>query len=62
MAVREDLLAVLSSQRDRCLAREPGFRRGDVEEGLRHALRSARAAGRAVLSVSPGMLRESGRS
>jgi hypothetical protein len=30
------------------LARELGMRRGDVEEELRHALRSARAAGHAV--------------
>jgi predicted Zn-ribbon and HTH transcriptional regulator len=30
------------------LARELGMRRGDMEDDLRHALRSARAAGHAV--------------
>jgi predicted Zn-ribbon and HTH transcriptional regulator len=33
------------------LARELGLKRGDVEEDLRHALRSARAAGRQIVVV-----------
>jgi hypothetical protein len=53
MTVRKDLLALLSSQPRSVssLARELGFRRGDVEEDLRHALRSARAAGHRVVVV-----------
>jgi len=53
MTVRKDLLALLSSQPRSVssLARELGFRRGDVEEDLRHALRSARAAGHRVIVV-----------
>jgi len=53
MTVRKDLLALLSSQPRSVssLARELGFRRGDVEEDLRHALRSARAAGHRVTVV-----------
>jgi len=33
------------------LARELGLKRGDVEDDLRHALRSARAAGHQILVV-----------
>jgi len=33
------------------LARELGLKRGDVEDDLRHALRSARAAGQEILVV-----------
>jgi transcriptional regulator len=53
MTVRKDLLALLSSQPRSVssLARELGFRRGDMEEDLRHALRSARAAGHQVVVV-----------
>ena len=53
MTVRKDLLALLSTQPRSVssLARELGFRRGDVEEDLRHALRSARAAGHRVTVV-----------
>ena len=53
MTVRKDLLALLSSQPRSVssLARELGFRRGDVEEDLRHALRSARAAGHRVIVI-----------
>ena len=53
MTVRKELLALLSSQPRSVssLARELGFRRGDVEEDLRHALRSARAAGHRVIVV-----------
>jgi len=61
MTVRKDLLAVLSSQPRSVswLARELGFRRGDVEEDLRHALRSARAAGHTV-TVIPARCRSCG--
>jgi predicted Zn-ribbon and HTH transcriptional regulator len=53
MTVRKDLLALLSTQPRSVssLARDLGFRRGDVEEDLRHALRSARAAGHRVIVV-----------
>jgi predicted Zn-ribbon and HTH transcriptional regulator len=53
MTVRTDLLGLLSSQPRSVssLARELGFSRGDVEEDLRHALRSARAAGHHVIVV-----------
>ena len=53
MTVRKDLIARLSSQPRSLssLAREMGFSRGDVEESLRHALRSARAAGHRVIVV-----------
>ena len=58
MTVRKDLLALLSSQPRSVssLARELGLRRGDMEEDLRHALRSARAAGHRV-SVVPARCR-----
>src|SRR5438128_623872 len=50
VTVRKDLLALLSVQPRSVssLAREMGLRRGDVEEDLRHALRSARAAGHRI--------------
>jgi predicted Zn-ribbon and HTH transcriptional regulator len=53
MTVRKELVAVLSSQPRSVswLARELGFRRGDVEEDLRHALRSARASGHKVTVI-----------
>ncbi len=41
------------------LAREFGLRRGDVEEDLRHALRSARAAGHTIV-VTPARCRACG--
>ncbi len=61
MTVRTDLLALLSSQPRSVssLARELGFTRGDVEEDLRHALRSARAAGHQV-TVIPARCRSCG--
>ena len=61
MTVRKDLLALLSSQPRSVssLARELGFTRGDVEEDLRHALRSARAAGHQV-TVIPARCRSCG--
>ena len=47
MAFRRQLLDLLSSEfrSVSSLARELGMARGDVEDDLRHALRSARAAG-----------------
>ena len=53
MTVRKDLVVLLSSQPRSVssLARELGLTRGDVEEDLRHALRSARAAGHRVIVV-----------
>jgi predicted Zn-ribbon and HTH transcriptional regulator len=47
MAFRKQLLDLLSYEfrSASSLARELGMTRGDVEEDLRHALRSARAAG-----------------
>ena len=41
------------------LARELGMRRGDVEEELRHAIRSARAAGERVV-IEPAKCRQCG--
>jgi predicted Zn-ribbon and HTH transcriptional regulator len=41
------------------IARELGLKRGDVEEDLRHAIRSARAAGRRVL-IEPARCRACG--
>jgi predicted Zn-ribbon and HTH transcriptional regulator len=53
MTIRKNLLALLSAQPRSVssLARELGFTRGDVEEDLRHALRSARAAGHRVMVI-----------
>ena len=53
MVFRKDLLTLLSAQPRSIssLARDLGLRRGDVEEDLRHALRSARAAGHQVVVI-----------
>jgi predicted Zn-ribbon and HTH transcriptional regulator len=53
MAFRKDLLTLLSAQPRSvsALARELGLRRDDIEEDLRHALRSARAAGHQVVVI-----------
>jgi hypothetical protein len=50
---RKDLVALLAGEPRSVssIARELGLRRGDVEEDLRHALRSARAAGHEILVV-----------
>jgi predicted Zn-ribbon and HTH transcriptional regulator len=50
MAFRKDLLALLSDQPRSAssLARELGLKRADIEEDLRHAIRSAQAAGHRV--------------
>jgi predicted Zn-ribbon and HTH transcriptional regulator len=61
MAFRKDILTLLSVERRSVssLARELGLKRGDVEEDLRHALRSARAAGHQVV-VTPARCRTCG--
>ena len=41
------------------IARELGLKRGDVEDDLRHAIRSARASGRRVL-IEPARCRSCG--
>lgn len=53
MAFRKDLLTLLSVQPRSVssLARDLGLTRGDVEEDLRHALRSAKAAGHQVVVI-----------
>ena len=50
MTIRKDLLTLVGLQPRSVssLARELGLTRGDVEEDLRHAIRSARAAGRQI--------------
>src|SRR3954467_4024266 len=61
MTFRKELIALLSAQPRSAswLARELGFRRGEVEEDLRHAIRSARAAGHTV-TVIPARCRSRG--
>jgi len=53
MTIRKTLLELLSTQPRSVswLARELGLRRGDVEHDLHHTLRSARAAGHAIVVV-----------
>jgi predicted Zn-ribbon and HTH transcriptional regulator len=50
---RKDLITLLGDQPRSVswLARELGLRRGDIEDHLRHALRSAQAAGYDILVV-----------
>ena len=50
MAFRKQLIDLLSNEfrSASSLARELGMTRGDVEDDLRHALRSARAAGQEI--------------
>ena len=50
MAFRKDLLGLLTGQPRSAssLVRELGLKRTDIEDHLRHAIRSARAAGRQV--------------
>jgi transcriptional regulator len=61
MTVRKDLLVLvgLEPRSVSSLARELGLTRGDVEEDLRHAIRSARAAGHHV-EVLPARCRACG--
>jgi len=53
MTFRKDLLTLLTDQPRSvsALARALGLKRGDVEDDLRHALRSARAAGHQIVVV-----------
>ena len=61
MTFRKALLEALSAQPRSVssLARELGLKRGDVEDDLRHAIRSARAAGSRVV-VEPARCRACG--
>jgi transcriptional regulator len=60
MTLRRQLRDVLVTPRTvSSLARELGLRRGDVEEDLRHAIRSARAAGEQV-QIEPARCKQCG--
>ena len=61
MTFRRDLIALLRDQPRSVswLARELGLRRTDVEDDLRHAIRSARAAGHRI-AVRPASCRACG--
>ena len=60
MTLRQQLREVLAEPRTASsLARELGLRRGDVEEDLRHAIRSARAAGERV-TIEPARCKQCG--
>ena len=61
MAFRKDLLAHLTVQPRSvsAIARELGLSRGDVEEELRHIIRTARAAGYHVV-IRPAQCRACG--
>ena len=61
MAFRRDLIMLLTSQPRSVssLARELGLGRRDVEDDLRHAFRSARAAGHRIM-VEPARCRACG--
>jgi predicted Zn-ribbon and HTH transcriptional regulator len=61
MTLRRHLIDLLSHEprSTSSIARELGMRRGDVEDDLRHALRSARAAGHQV-EVIPARCKQCG--
>jgi hypothetical protein len=61
MTFRRALIDVLTAEPRSVssIARELGLKRGDVENDLRHAIRSARAAGRRVL-IDPARCRACG--
>jgi hypothetical protein len=61
MTFRRDLVKILSEQPRSVssIAREMGFDRRDVEEHLRHAIRSAQAAGHTVV-IEPARCRQCG--
>jgi len=61
MTVRRQLIELISEapRSASSIAREMGLRRGDVEEELRHALRSAMAAGHRV-AVIPARCKDCG--
>ena len=61
MAFRRHLIELLSAEPRSAssLAREMGLRRGDIEEELQHALRSASAAGHRI-EVIPARCKDCG--
>ena len=60
VTLRRQLRDVLAVPRTASsLARELGLKRGDVEEDLRHAIRSARAAGERV-TIAPARCKSCG--
>jgi len=61
VTLRRELLARIAGQPRSVssLARELGLKRGDVEDDLRHALRSAQAAG-FVIEIQPARCRTCG--
>jgi predicted Zn-ribbon and HTH transcriptional regulator len=60
MTLRKELVDMLVTPRTASsLARELGLKRGDIEEELAHAIRSARAAGHAI-GVEPAKCRKCG--
>jgi transcriptional regulator len=61
VTVRKELIQLLSAQPRSVssLARELGLTRGDIEDDLRHAIRSARAAGHRV-AILPARCRTCG--
>jgi transcriptional regulator len=60
MVFRKDLLEMLATPRSASsLARELGLKRGEIDEDLSHAIRSARAAGHTVV-VEPAKCRKCG--
>ena len=60
MTLRKELVDMLATPRTASsLARELGLKRGAIEEELAHAIRSARAAGHAVV-VEPAKCRKCG--
>ena len=61
MTVRKSLLKILSVQPRSVssLARELGLKRADIEDDLRHLIRSARAAGHRVV-IEPARCRACG--
>ena len=61
MTLRRHLRDVLSAtpRTASSLARELGLKRGDIEEDLRHAIRSARAAGERVV-ITPARCKQCG--
>jgi transcriptional regulator len=60
MTLRKELVDLLATPRTASsLARELGLKRGDIDEELAHAIRSARAAGHAIV-VEPAKCRKCG--
>ena len=61
MTLRKELIALLTHQPRSvsAIARDLGLKRGDVEEDLRHAIRSAEAAGYRII-VLPARCRACG--